>query len=160
MSLGVQHPCILVPLLLSGLQSRPSRPQVAPERAPAPPSPQHGDSISSHQSGMPQDRGVWSNDGPQLHHGKEVGVDYDISARHQSQNRCPCPPSPTYLTGTISSEKHRSKKLRSNAVSHVQGRLHSEEDSLGDSSSLVSEHCATIAMDNHLVGSCRHGSTL
>ncbi|KAI5994206.1 hypothetical protein EDD15DRAFT_2366882 [Pisolithus albus] len=123
----------------SGLQSRPSRPQVAPECAPAPPSPQHGESISSHQSGMPQDRGVRSNDGPQLHHGEEVGVDYDVSARHQSRNRRPCPPSPTYLTGTISSEKHRSKKLRSNAVSHVQGRLHSEEDSLGDSSSLVSE---------------------
>ncbi|KAI6011879.1 hypothetical protein BKA83DRAFT_4501563 [Pisolithus microcarpus] len=66
-------------------------------------------------------------------------MDYDVNARHQSRNRCPCPPSPTYLEDTVSGEKHPSKKLRSNVVSQVQGRLHSEEDCSGDSTSLVSE---------------------
>ncbi|KAI6016353.1 hypothetical protein BKA83DRAFT_4497978 [Pisolithus microcarpus] len=110
-------------------QSRLSRPQVAPECAPAPLPPhcpnQRGESISSHQSGMLQDHGV--------------GMDYDVNARHQSRNRRPCPPSPTYLEDTVSGEKHPSKKLRSNVVSQVQGRLHSEEDCSGDSTSLVSE---------------------
>ncbi|KAI6027979.1 hypothetical protein PISMIDRAFT_7662 [Pisolithus microcarpus 441] len=127
-------------------QSRLSRPQVAPECAPAPPPPhcpnQHGESISSHQSGMLQDRGVRSNNGPQMRHGEEVGMDYDVNARHQSRNHRPCPPSPTYLKDTVSSEKHPSKKLRSNVVSQVQGRLHSEEDCSGDSMSLVSERRA------------------
>ncbi|KIK13505.1 hypothetical protein PISMIDRAFT_118767 [Pisolithus microcarpus 441] len=66
-------------------------------------------------------------------------MDYDINARHQSRNHRPCPPSPTYLKDTVSGEKHPSKKLCSNVVSQVQGRLHSEEDCLGDSTSLVSE---------------------
>ncbi|KAI6016159.1 hypothetical protein BKA83DRAFT_4129172 [Pisolithus microcarpus] len=124
-------------------QSRLSRPQVAPKCALAPPLPhcpnQRGESISSHQSSMLQDRGVRSNNGPQMRHGEEVGMDYDVNARHQSQNHRPCPPSPTYLEDTVSGEKHPSKKLRSNVVSQVQGRLHSEEDCLGDSTSLVSE---------------------
>ncbi|KIK16144.1 hypothetical protein PISMIDRAFT_16015 [Pisolithus microcarpus 441] len=110
-------------------QSRLSQPQVAPECAPAPLPPhcpnQCGESISSHQSGMLQDRGV--------------GMDYDVNARHQSRNRRPCPPSPTYLEDIVSGEKHPSKKLHSNVVSQVQGRLHSEEDCSGDSTSLVSE---------------------
>ncbi|KAI6127200.1 hypothetical protein F5141DRAFT_1060787 [Pisolithus sp. B1] len=76
----------------------------------------------------------------------QVGVDYDVSARHQSQNCLPCPPLPTYLAGTGSSEKHRSKKLHSNMVSHVQGRLHSEEDCSGNSLSLVSEHHAFLSL--------------
>ncbi|KAI6014873.1 hypothetical protein BKA83DRAFT_16015 [Pisolithus microcarpus] len=80
---------------------------VAPECAPAPLPPhcpnQCGESISSHQSGMLQDRGVQSNNGLQI------------------------------------GEKHPSKKLHSNVVSQVQGRLHSEEDCSGDSTSLVSE---------------------
>ncbi|KAI6023527.1 hypothetical protein BKA83DRAFT_4125086 [Pisolithus microcarpus] len=88
---------------------------------------------------MLQDRGVRSNNGPQMRHGEEVGMDYDVNARHQSRNRRPCPPSPTYLEDTVSGEKHPSKKLRSNVVSQVQGRLHSEEDCSGDSTSLVSE---------------------
>ncbi|KIK15342.1 hypothetical protein PISMIDRAFT_16593 [Pisolithus microcarpus 441] len=124
-------------------QSRLSRPQVAPECAPAPLPPhcpnQRGESISLHQSGMLQDRGVRSNNGPQMQHGEEVGMDYDVNARHQSRNHRPCPPSPTYLEDTVSGEKHPSKKLRSNVVSQVQGRLHSEEDCSGDSTSLVSE---------------------
>ncbi|KAI6023501.1 hypothetical protein BKA83DRAFT_4492174 [Pisolithus microcarpus] len=105
-------------------QSRLSQPQVAPKCAPAPPPPhcpnQRGESISSHQSGMLQDRGVRSNNGPQMQHGEEVGMDYDVNARHQSRNRRPCPPSPTYLEDTVSGEKHPSKKLCSNVVSQVQ----------------------------------------
>ncbi|KAI6009079.1 hypothetical protein BKA83DRAFT_4505311 [Pisolithus microcarpus] len=131
-------------------QSRLSRPQVAPKCAPAPPLPhcpnQRGESISSHQSGMLKDCGVWSNNGPHMRHGKEVGMDYDVNARHQSQNHCPCPPSPTYLEDTVSGEKHPSKKLCSNVVSQVQGRLHSEEDCSGDSMSLVSEHHAFFGL--------------
>ncbi|KAI6016310.1 hypothetical protein PISMIDRAFT_99205 [Pisolithus microcarpus 441] len=69
-------------------------------------------------------------------------MDYNVNARHQSQNHCPCPPSPTYLEDTVSSEKHPSKKLHSNVVSQVQGRLHSEEDCSGNSTSLVSERCS------------------
>ncbi|KAI6023113.1 hypothetical protein PISMIDRAFT_104849 [Pisolithus microcarpus 441] len=68
-------------------------------------------------------------------------MDYDVNARHQSQNCCTCPPSPTYLEDTVSGEKHPSKKLCSNVVSQVQGRLHSEEDCSGNSTSLVSECC-------------------
>ncbi|KIK16517.1 hypothetical protein PISMIDRAFT_113217, partial [Pisolithus microcarpus 441] len=69
-------------------------------------------------------------------------MDYNVNARHQSRNCRPCPPSPTYLEDTVSSEKHPSKKLHSNVVSQVQGRLHSEEDCSGDSTSLVSECCS------------------
>ncbi|KAI5989664.1 hypothetical protein EDD15DRAFT_2370355 [Pisolithus albus] len=130
MSLGMQRPCILVLLLLSGLAAYNPDP------------PDH--KLHPNALWLPRHLNM-EKVSPRislLHHGEEVGVDYNVSARHQSRNHRPCPPSPTYLTGTISGEKHRSKKLHSNVVSHVQGRLHSEEDSLGDSSSLVSEHRA------------------
>ncbi|KAI6130723.1 hypothetical protein EDD16DRAFT_1515393 [Pisolithus croceorrhizus] len=119
MSLSVQHPCSLVLLLLSSLVAYILD------------LPDH--KLHLNMLWLPHCLNV-EKVSPCI---SLVGVDYDVSARHQSQNHHSCPPSPTYLAGTGSGEKHCSTKLHSNVVSHVQGRLHSEEDCSGDSSSLV-----------------------
>ncbi|KAI5991833.1 hypothetical protein EDD15DRAFT_2197288 [Pisolithus albus] len=84
--------------------------------------------------------------GPRMVHSHVmVGMDYDVSARHHSQNHCPQPPSPTYLEDSGNNERHLPKKSRPNVASHVQSRLHSTDDYSGDSSDLI-KHKRSMAM--------------
>ncbi|KAI5993297.1 hypothetical protein EDD15DRAFT_2196719 [Pisolithus albus] len=144
-----QCPCSLVPLLLSGPSSNNLDHPDHKLHSNVPRLPRHLTVLTNMEKVSPHTSPVCRKIveyGPIMDHNcnmakRKVGIDYDVNARHQSRNRHPCPPSPTYLEDTVSGEKHRSKKLRSNVVSQVQGRLHGEGDCSGDSSSLVSERC-------------------